>query len=98
MRDLRHAEALVDIAEIDLTVLREMSDKILFSSPVFVFHARQTIEKLLKSWLVILQIKYQSTHGIAQLLQLIGNQDTEAEQFEDSRELSPYAVIVRYET
>lgn len=97
MHDLRHAESLIEIAEIDLTALRGMSDETFFASPVVGFHAQQAIDKLLKSWLVILRIEYPLTHSIAQLLQLIRNQDTEATQFEDLQEFTPYAVLFRYE-
>ena len=83
IHDLRHAESLVEIAEIDLTTLRGMSDETFLASPVGGFHAQQAVEKLLPSWLVILRIEYPLTHSIAQLSQLIRNQDTEAAQFAD---------------
>ena len=97
MHDLSHAESLIEIAEIDLTALREMSDKRFFASRVVGCHAQQAIEKLLKCWLVILRLEYPLTHSIGQLLQLIRNQDTEASQFEDLQEFTPYAVLFRYE-
>ena len=80
---------LGEIAEIDLTALRGMSDETFFASPVIRFHAQQAIEKLLKSWLVILRVEYPLTHSIAQLLQPIRDQDTEASQIEDLQEFSP---------
>ena len=93
MHDLSHAESLIEIAEIDFTALRGMSDERFLASRVVGFHAQQAIEKLLKCWLVILRIEYPLTHSIGQLLQLIRNQDTEASQFEDLQEFTPYAVL-----
>ena len=56
MHDLSHAGSLIEIADIDLTALREMSDKRFFTSRVVGFHAQQAIEKLLKCCLAILRI------------------------------------------
>ena len=56
MHDLSHAGSLIEIADIDLTALREMSDKRFFTSRVVGFHPQQAIEKLLKCWLAILRI------------------------------------------
>lgn len=72
-----------------------MSDETFLASPVVGFHPQQAVEKLLPSWLVILRIEDPLTHSIAQLLQLIRNQDTEAAQFVDMQEFSPYAVLFR---
>lgn len=51
-----------------------------FASAVVGFYAQQAIEKLLKSSLGIFRIEYLLTPCIAQSLQFIRNQDTEASQ------------------
>ena len=62
------------------------------------FHAQQSVEKYIKSWLELKQIAYPYTHDISRLLDILEeNGSVEIARTLDAAEmLTPYAVQFRY--
>src|SRR5215471_10085937 len=61
------------------------------------FHAQQAAEKFLKAFLVRYQIEFPKTHNIAQLRQLIAQQEPAlTESLASADALTPYGVECRY--
>ena len=61
------------------------------------FHCQQTVEKLLKAFLVENDINFGKVHSLEYLIKLCSTVDKEFEKlYEVARKLSDYAVDVRY--
>ncbi len=61
------------------------------------FHSQQAVEKYLKAYLTVLQIKFEKSHNLVYLLDLIHEQEVVADELYDLLErLEDYAVEVRY--
>jgi HEPN domain-containing protein len=54
MSELKHARALLAMAEKDLKALQGMGDATTFADEIFGFHAQQSVEKTLKAWIAAL--------------------------------------------
>ena len=62
------------------------------------FHAQQAVEKSLKALLALKDIEYPRRHDLGELLSLAKNYWPEVARFEDRIvDLTPYAVLVRYD-
>ncbi|MCA1959281.1 MAG: HEPN domain-containing protein [Desulfomonile sp.] len=65
---------------------------------MFGFHAQQTVEKALKSWLSLRGIAYPKTHGLSVLLRLL---DTHAEDIPDQflglLDLTDFTILFRHD-
>jgi HEPN domain-containing protein len=96
MSELKHARALLDLAEKDLKALQGMGDANTFADEVFGFHAQQAVEKALKAWLAVIGQEYPLTHNLARLLALLEEQGGEVDEFWDLTEYTAYAVEYRY--
>lgn len=96
MSELKHARALLDLAEKDLKALRGMGDTHIFADEIFGFHAQQAIEKTLKAWLAALGQEYPLTHNLARLLALLEEQGAAVDEFWDFTDYTAYAVEYRY--
>lgn len=96
MSELKHARALLDLAEKDLKALRGMGDTHIFADEIFGFHAQQAIEKTLKAWLAALGQDYPLTHNLARLLALLEEQGAGVDEFWDLTEYTAYSVEYRY--
>jgi HEPN domain-containing protein len=68
MSDLDHARQMLAIARRDLKALGGMLDPNIFAYEIFGFHAQQTAEKALKSWIAALGGSYGFTHDLGLLL------------------------------
>lgn len=65
---------------------------------IIVFHVQQMVEKILKAFLVFRKIEYKPTHNIVFLLEKAENIDASFLEFSNlADDLSPFAVLVRYE-
>ena len=61
------------------------------------FHAQQAIEKFLKAVLSFREIDYRRTHDLVELIDLLQENDIPCpEHIEESRRLSPFAAVFRY--
>ena len=96
MSELKHARALLEIAEKDLKALGGMADTHTFAEEVFGFHAQQAVEKALKAWLAALGQEYPLTHNLARLLALLEEQGVGVAEFWDFTEYTAFAVEYRY--
>jgi HEPN domain-containing protein len=96
MSDTEHARLLLSIAEKDLRALNAMGDAQVFADEIFGFHAQQTIEKALKSWLAVLHTEYPLTHNLATLLALLEQHGCDVERFQELVFYTPFAVVFRY--
>jgi HEPN domain-containing protein len=96
MSEIKHARALLDLAEKDFKALRGMGDALIFAEEVFGFHAQQAVEKTLKAWLAALGLEYPLTHNLARLLALLEKQGAGVDEFWDLTEYTAYAVEYRY--
>jgi HEPN domain-containing protein len=63
---------------------------------VIAFHAQQGAEKYLKAYLVFHLVDFPRTQDIGRLLEICAMQTPWASQLSQARELSPYAVTMRY--
>ena len=60
------------------------------------FHAQQTAEKYLKSFLTFHDIEFEKTHDITELISLASTVDTNfLELLDEAKKLTPYAVNIR---
>ncbi len=98
MRDLRHANVVLEMAHKDFKALQGMTDPEVFHEEIFGFHAQQAIEKSLKAWLAILGKEYPLTHDISELLGLLTDSGQDVEQYWDLVEYNAFAVTFRYES
>lgn len=98
MSEIKHARALLDLAEKDFKALGGMEDTLTFADEVFGFHAQQAVEKTLKAWLAALGLEYPLTHNLARLLALLEKQGAGVDEFWDLAEYTAYAVEYRYGT
>ncbi len=61
------------------------------------FHCQQTVEKLLKAYLIFLDIEFRFTHDLVYLIDLISQKDQFTNEFYDKASfLQDFAVEVRY--
>lgn len=65
---------------------------------IIAFHIQQMVEKLLKAFLISKNINYKPTHDLFLLLETAENIDSSFKEYYNlAEDLSPYAVLVRYE-
>lgn len=84
-------------AEKDLTTVEH---EFFFDDPVYetiCFHCQQAVEKFLKGYLIYLEIGYQKTHEIGELVSICERKDRGITHLkEDADKLTDYAVEIRY--
>lgn len=91
-------EHLLQKAEIDLKTIENLIEHDDSPAESICFHAQQAVEKYLKAYLQFLEIKYNPSHDLDYLIRLIIIKDADFECFYDiAEELTPYAVVIRYE-
>ena len=99
MKDHKHAQLLLDLADRDLQALRHMLDTRAFADAIFGFHAQQSVEKLCKAWLTLFGVTYPRTHDLRALFGLIEDDDPGSmEEFMILIDLTDYGVQFRYDT
>jgi HEPN domain-containing protein len=98
MKDFDHARLVFKMAQKDFKALSGMIDTNVFADEIFGFHAQQVVEKLLKTWLSLLEIEYPRIHDLEELFGILeeNGQDVSS-SFRSLIELTDFAVIFRYE-
>jgi len=94
MSEIKHARALLDLAEKDFKALQGMGDALTFADEVFGFHAQQAVEKTLRAWLAALGLEYPLNHNLARLLALLEKQGVGVDEFWDLTEYTAYAIEI----
>ena len=74
--------------------LKTMGDKCPYH--LVAYHAQQSAEKRLKSFLVFHNIDFPYTHDISRLLELCAKKANWTQDIQDAEELTLYAIIARY--
>jgi HEPN domain-containing protein len=98
MQDLKNAIKMFNMAEKDFKALKNMIDETIFDIEIFGFHAQQTVEKLLKSWLSTINIKYERTHDLQILFSLLkANGQHIPYELENLENLTDFSVNFRYD-
>ena len=98
MRDLEHAQMMIELAAKDLKAVAAMGDTASFDIEIIGFHAQQAVEKATKAWLSYTGTEYPKTHDITLLLNLLRqNGESIPERFESLIDLNDFAVQFRYE-
>lgn len=98
MPDIKHAELMLRMAEMDLQAVENMQDPQQFADSVFGFHVQQAAEKLLKAWLSLAGTVYPRTHDLRLLLDLLADQDDiDIPALDDLDDLNDYGVQFRYD-
>ncbi len=98
MKDIRQAQAVLEMTHKDFKAMKGMMDTEVFDEEIFGFHAQQAIEKSLKAWLALLGKEYPLTHDISALLDLLRGSGQDVEPYWDLVEYNVYAVRFRYES
>ena len=74
--------------------LKTMGDKCPYH--LVAYHAQQSAEKCLKSFLVFHNIDFPHTHDISRLLELCAQKANWTQDIQDAEELTLYAITARY--
>ena len=70
-KDIEHARMMFSMAYKDLKAMNGMKDEEIFDDEIFGFHAQQSVEKMLKSWLSLLGEAYPKIHDLEELIALL---------------------------
>ncbi len=78
------------VAERELKIPEPLTD-------IICFHAQQSAEKYMKAYLIFLDIEFQKTHDVEDLVAVASKKDSSVLKFKDiGAELSAFAVEARY--
>lgn len=81
----------------DLTVAKRELEMPNPYTDIICFHSQQAVEKIMKAYLIYLDIEFQKTHDIEDLVIQAGKKDKEILKFKDKgAELTVFAVESRY--
>ncbi len=98
MSDREHGQQMLLMAENDLKAIGGMTDVETFSSEIFGFHAQQAVEKALKSWLSMAEVRYPKIHDLEELFELLVDNGQEVpNHFRELTSLTDFAVQFRYQ-
>lgn len=98
MKHQKQIELLMQKAGEDEYVLDKIGNDPKASTEIFGFHAQQAAEKMLKALLLKLDASFAQTHRISDLIDLMEGHGVKLpEKLQGIRQLTPYAVIFRYE-
>ncbi len=87
---MKKADRDLEVAERELTIQNPLTD-------IICFHAQQSAEKYMKAYLIFLDIEFQKTHDVEDLVAVAGKKDPSILEFKDiGAELSAFAVEARY--
>ena len=97
MAEASVARLLLESAEQDAKAFAALAELKEIGDAIVGFHAQQAVEKSLKSVLSARGIPFRRTHDLAELLDLIADQNLPTPPAADRLdELNPYAVDARY--
>lgn len=98
MRHRKQVDILLSKAAQDEYILLKLVDDPNAPVELFGFHAQQAIEKYLKATLIVSELTYPRTHRLADLIDIARDNNIDiADEFEDMRYLTPFAVEYRYD-
>ena len=98
-KDIEHARMMFSMAYKDLKAMNGMKDEEIFDDEIFGFHAQQSVEKMLKSWLSLLGEAYPKIHDLEELIALLKDKGEKVpKQFYTLVDLADFAVQFRYES
>ncbi|MHB1347350.1 MAG: HEPN domain-containing protein [Candidatus Humimicrobiaceae bacterium] len=87
---MEKADRDLEVANRELKIPDPLTD-------IICFHAQQSAEKYMKAYLIFLDIEFQKTHDIEDLVAVAGKKDPLILEFKDiGAELSAFAVEARY--
>ena len=96
--ELDNARELMRMCERQLRGINNMHDENLFPEELFGFHAQRGAELAFKAWITLLGQRYERTHSVADLLNILeSNGVVDAQPFAHLATLTPYAVKYVYE-
>lgn len=99
MKNRTKIELLMKKADEDAYLLDKIIEDINASDEIFGFHAQQAAEKMLKALLLKLDSSFAQTHRIADLIDLVNRKGLAfPERLDELRNLTPFAVIFRYDS
>jgi HEPN domain-containing protein len=99
MKNRAKIELLMKKADEDAYLLDKIIEDINASDEIFGFHAQQAAEKMLKALLLKLDSSFAQTHRIADLIDLVNRKGLAfPERLDELRNLTPFAVIFRYDS
>jgi len=95
---LKKVKAWIDIADEDLEIAQfSLTSKKKCPYRLIAFHAQQSVEKYLKSFLIYKNVQFPYTHSIVLLIDLCSEVATDwIEEIKEAEELTPYAINARY--
>ena len=97
IKDSKQARLLLGLAKREFQFLKAIAESEVFYNEFFGFHVQQTIEKLFKAWLAILNVAYPHTHDLKVLLDTLNEQQADTTKFTHLTIYTPYSVQIRYE-
>ena len=87
---IEKAERDLEVAKREISLPKPFTD-------IICFHAQQSVEKIMKAYLIYLDIEFQKTHDIEDLVIQAGKKDAPILEFKDKgAELTVFAVESRY--
>lgn len=87
---MKKADRDLEVAKRELKLTDPLTD-------IICFHAQQAAEKYMKAYLIWLDIEFQKTHDVEDLVVVVSKKDPSILKFKDSgAELSAFAVEARY--
>jgi HEPN domain-containing protein len=87
----------LDKSERDLAVAKRELEMPNPYTDIVCFHSQQAVEKIMKAYLIYMDIEFQKTHDIEDLVIQAGKKDEEILKFKDEGvELTVFAVESRY--
>jgi len=98
MSDPKEAAHLLRMARKDLQAMRALASPTAADVETFGFHAQQSVEKALKSWLALHGVLYPRTHDLDRLFDLLRDQGAVVPaEFDPLCILTDFGVAFRYE-
>lgn len=94
---LSEPEGLLKIATADLETAEASSDPAVFREGAWGFWLQQAVEKVLKAWLLHLDVDAPLTHDLRRLLLLLATAGVSTADLEPLAQLTVYAVQFRYD-
>lgn len=98
MSELDEASALLRAAKRDLNALLGMAQvKQFFSDEIFGLHVQQAVEKIIKTWLIVLGETYPRIHNLDALFRLLEKAGCDISKYQGFAEFTPFGTQFRYE-
>ncbi|MEL6554702.1 MAG: HEPN domain-containing protein [Cyanobacteria bacterium J06621_11] len=98
MNEFNEAKVLLDAARRDLNALLGMLQvKELFSDEIFGLHVQQSVEKIIKTWLVVLGETYPRIHNLDTLFRRLEQSGCNITDYIELTEFTPFGTQFRYE-